>query len=87
MHRMAEVTRAAHKPGDMIWDLAHSAGAMPVDLHSAAGSADLAVGCGYKYLNGGPGAPAFAWAIRGTRGWIARVASAAVGLDGPRRAV
>ncbi len=65
MHRMAEVTRAAHEAGAiMIWDLAHSAGAMPVDLHGSTAdeAADFAVGCGYKYLNGGPGAPAFAWA-------------------------
>src|SRR4029453_14507060 len=65
MHRMAEVTRAAHAAGAiMIWDLAHSAGAMPVQLHgdgSIDEAADFAVGCGYKYLNGGPGAPAVAW--------------------------
>ena len=79
IHDMDAITRAAHDAGAvMIWDLAHSAGAVPVDI--AASRAEFAVGCTYKYLNGGPGAPAFIYArpdIVGTiepalAGWMGR---------------
>jgi len=58
MHDMHAITGAAQGNGSvMIWDLAHSAGAIPVDIHGS--NAEFAVGCTYKYFNGGPGAPAF----------------------------
>ncbi|MEM8754844.1 MAG: aminotransferase class V-fold PLP-dependent enzyme, partial [Pseudomonadota bacterium] len=87
-HDMAALTRRAHELGALtMWDLAHSAGAFPVDLTGT--GADFAVGCGYKYLNGGPGAPAFVY-IRPERqervrpllaGWMGHEAPFAFDLD------
>lgn len=60
MYDMQALTALSHECGALsIWDLAHSAGAVPIDLHNA--GADYAIGCTYKYLNGGPGSQAFVW--------------------------
>jgi kynureninase len=64
LHDMISLTRKAHEKGILtIWDLAHSAGALPVDVSAA--DADFAVGCTYKYLNSGPGGPAFMYLAPG----------------------
>lgn len=88
LHEMKKLNGIAQKAGTRIlWDLSHSAGAVPVDLN--ADGAELAVGCGYKYLNGGPGAPAFLYVAKALQqelstplaGWFGHAAPFAFDTD------
>lgn len=82
MYDMRRITELAHAQGAiMLWDLSHSAGAVPVDVTSA--NVDLAVGCGYKYLNGGPGAPAYVFIAQRHQAYVTPVLCGWLGHDSP----
>ena len=82
LHDMRKLTEKAHEAGALtIWDLAHSAGALPVDVQAA--DADFAVGCTYKYLNGGPGAPAFIYVAPRLAGQARPALSGWLGHEAP----